>query len=248
MSEETATVPSAPEPAPAATVAEEPKPEIKAEPDWKAAYQGIQRTLNKRDERIEALVGQLASRTAPLESGMDTLLQQQLGEDGYKAHQEKQRIQTERQQALAAAQAAQQFIPQSIGVIAQTMRLAGVPEGDIQEVFAAARDTVNAEDWASTVGAGAKAALDKARAQETTKAQAQAKARSQEEIAVEANALAERTLRARGIDKVDLGKGQSSSDRGFVSKVKAIDRSTPEGEAVFQQMMKDAKRGTMQVS
>jgi len=247
VAEETATVPEA-APAPiegAATAQTEPKPEQK--PDWEAAYKGIQRTIAKRDQRIEQLVGELQSRTAPLESGMDVLLKAQLGEEGYKAHVQEQQAQSERTQALAAAQTAQQYIPQSINVIAETMRLAGVADADIQQVFAVAADAANVQDWASAVKAGTQIAIAKAKASETAKAETAVKANSQKEIAAEANALAERTLRAKGIDKVDLGKGQTVADRGFVSKVKSIDRNTTEGEAEYQKMLKEAKRGTLQV-
>lgn len=246
MSEETATAAETEAPAgPAATPAPEPKPETKPAPDWEAAYKGLQRAVGKRDQRIEDLSRQLEARTDPLRTDLDVLLKQQLGEEGYKAHQETRRTQAERAQALAAADAAKEYIPQSIAVIAETMRLAGVDEADIQQVFASASDAANVQEWAAAVKAGTGVAVAKAKAREAAKVEASAKAKDQSEIAAEAQALAERTLRTKGIDKVDLGKGQSAADRGFVSKVKGIDRSTPEGEAAFQQMLKSAKRGTL---
>ena len=245
MSDETtATAQTTAEPAKADTAVVEPKP---AQPDWEAAYKGIQRTINKRDQRIEGLVQQLEARTAPLQSGVDLLLKQQLGEEGYKDHQEAQRLGQERADALAAAKTANEYIPQSIAVIAETMRIAGVPETDIQSVFQSASDTSNVAEWATAVKIGTKAVIEKAKAQEKTTVETQARAKNQDEVKAEAEVLAEQTLRAKGIDKVDFGKGTGNADRGFVSKLKGIDRNTAEGEADFQKLMKEAKRGTLNV-
>ncbi len=191
---ETDTEPKAVEPSPEATPAADPKPEVQT--DWEKAYKGLQTTVNRQHTRIEQLQGQLgtvAGTASSTKEGVDVLLKQSLGEDGYKAHQESQRNEAERAAALA----------------------------------------------------GTQAAIAQAKEAEATKTQAQTKAKNQEEIKAEADALAERTLRTKGIDKVDLGKGQSISDRGFVSKVRGIDRNTPEGEAEWQALRKEALRGTL---
>lgn len=251
MSEETATVTTGTEPAPAATGTEGPKPETPPAPDWERAYKGLQTNLNRRDQRIEQILSQnqaLVGAVETLKGDLDVVLKQSIGEDGLKDRQAERQVQQERQQALAAAQTAQQFIPAAIDVMASTMRAAGVPEVDIQAVFAAARDTTSVAEWSEITKAGTAAVLAKARASEGTKLEGQLKAKSQEEIKAEANALAERTLRTKGIDKVDLGKGQSATpERSFIARLKSIDRNTPEGEAEFQKIRKDVSRGTLQV-
>ena len=247
MSDETATSQEVKEPAPAVTDPSEAKPET----DWEKAYKGLQTNYNRLHQTTAELRQRIASvegTASSVKGDTETLLKQTLGDEGFKTHQQEQRQESERQAALAAAQTAQQFIPQSISVIAETMRLSGVPEAEIQQVFANATQTTSVPEWAAVVKAGTHAAITKAKAQEATSVEAKVKASNSEEIAAEANALAERTLRAQGIDKVDLGKGQSIKDRGFISKVKSIDRSTPEGEAAWQSLRKEAMRGTLKTT
>lgn len=257
---ETATAPEAAAPAPeAATAPEAPKPEAteapapaKPEPDWEKAYKGLQTNYNRLFQSNEELRRQIqttAGTSQRVSQDVDVLLRTQLGDDGYKQHLEARQAQAERQQALAAAQAAQEFIPQSINVMAENMRAAGVPEQEIGTVFAAAANTPNVKEWAEAVKSGSAAAIAKAKASIEQRVQSEVRAKNEAEIEAEANARAERTLRAKGIDKVDLGRGQSRTpERSFVERVRAADRSTPEGEAAFQALMKEAKRGTLKTS
>ncbi len=253
MSDETATAAPVTEPAPAATGTEAPKPEDQAKPapDWEVAYKGLQTSLNKRDRHIDNILLQnqtLMGAVEALKGDLDVVLKQTVGEDGLKARQAERAIAQERSQALAAADTAKQFIPAAIDVMASTMRAAGVAEQDIQAVFLAAKDTANVAEWSEATKSGTVAALAKAKAAESAKIESAVKAKSQEEIEVEANGLAERTLRTKGIDKVDLGRGQRQNPQtSFIERVRSIDRNTPDGEAEFQKIRKDVARGTLQI-
>jgi hypothetical protein len=245
--EQTATVAPVVEPAPAATTPEPPKPEApaKTEPDWQVAYQGLQRSVNKRDQRIENILTQnqaLLGAVETLKGDVDTVLKNTVGEEGLKTRQAERQAISERQEALAAANTAKEYIPASINVMAATMRAAGVPEPEIYQIFKAASEIPTVAEWGEATQTLTTAAIARARASESTKAQA----KSQEEVKVEANALAERTLRTKGIDKVDLGRGQSQTpERNLVERIRSIDRNTPEGETQWQNLRKDVMRGTL---
>jgi hypothetical protein len=250
---EAATTPPAAEPATAVTPATEPKPEAteapKPAPDWEKAYKGLQTNYNRLFESNADLKRQVQTQVGTSQSmrgDLDVLLKTQLGDDGYKKHLETRQADSERQQALAAAQAANEYIPQSINVIAETMRASGVSEKEIEQVFLAAANSPSVRDWAETVKAGTSAAIAQSRAKSEQSVEAKVRASSQENIQAEAEVLAEKTLRAKGIDKVDLGRGQSRTpERSFIERVRSIDRNTPEGEAAFQKMFKESQRGTL---
>lgn len=247
--QESATAPEAAAPAPqVATAPEASKPEAtetqqpKQETDWKKAYAGLQTNYNRLFESNADLKRQInASR-----SDMDALLKVQMGEDGFKAHVASRQAETERQQALEAARAAQEYIPHSITVVAQTMKAAGVPQQKIETIFTDAAKQPSAAEWAASVAAASSAAIADARTESEQRIASEVKAKSQDEINAQAQALAERTVRAKGLDKVDLGRGQSRTpETSFIERVRAADRSTPEGEAQYQAILREAKRGTL---
>lgn len=252
--QETATAPEAAAPAPeAATAPEAPKPEAtpapKPETDWEKAYKGLQTNLNRVQQtnaELRQRIDQMAGHLNSTAGGVDKLLRAQLGDEGYQQEVAARKADTERQQALQAAQAAQEYVPQSINVIAANLRAVGVAEKDIESVFTSAANTASVGEWAETVKVGAAAAIAKAKSDLEARVAEQVKAKSKDEIQAEAEALAERTVRAKGIDKVDLGRGQSRTpERSFIERIRGIDRNTPEGEAEFQKIKKEADRGTL---
>lgn len=230
---------------PAPVAGETPGAEVKPERNWQAAYETLSKTVNKRDIRTEQILAQnqsLVGAVETLKGDVEVLLKQAVGEDGLKVRHQEQQASTERQQALAAAATAQQFIPAAVNVMAATMRAAGVPEPEIVQIFRSASEIPTVAEWSEATQQMTSAAIGRVKASEGVKAAA----KSQDEVKAEANALAERTLRTKGIDKVDLGRGQSQTpERSLVERIRSIDRNTPEGEANWQNLRKDVMRGTL---
>lgn len=247
--QETATAPEAAAPAPEAATApsEEPKPEATTAPtqqetNWEKAYKGLQTNLNRVQQTNAELRRQLSAQGGSI----DTLLRQQLGEDAYKQHVQEQQFAQQQQQALEAATIAREYVPHAIAVVSETMRAAGVPEKEIENIWVSAGNAATSAEWAATVKAGTAQAIAKAKSDLEARVAEQVRAKSKDEIQAEAQALAERTVRASGIDKVDLGRGQSRTpERNFTERLRSIDRNTPEGEAEFQKLKKEAVRGTL---
>lgn len=240
MSEETVTEPVAAEPAAPATPPEAPKPE--PEPDWRAAYVGLQHSQNKAYKRIDDVLAQnaaLADAIAALKEGQGAVLRQTVGEEEAKKLEQTQQERTERAAALRAAQSSQQFITAAIDVTANAMRAADVPEAEIQRVFLSARDTSNTREWHEVVTAQAAAAIAQAKATLIQRHEASKKAKTDKEVKAEAEALAQRQLKAAGIDKIDTAKG--ATHVSLVEKIRTVDRNSPE----FARMLADAKAGRL---
>jgi hypothetical protein len=253
VSEETttATAPTSVAPAPvAATTVAAPEPAKPVEPSDSvpmAAYKGAQRVIDRVQRRNDDLLAQnttLANTVGSLKEDLDILLKQNLGDEGYQARVKERALSQERQAALAAANTAEQFIPAAIDVMASTMRAAGVSETDIKQVFASARETSSVAEWSEATKQGMTAAITKVKATVTQQVEQQVRAKSADEVKAEATALAEHALRAKGMDKVDLGQG-TGANRDLASRIKTLDRSTEDGEAQYQRILKDAKAGRL---
>lgn len=242
MSAEVPATPEAPaEPAPAVTAPEPAKPE---EPDYRAAYVGLQRSQNKLHRRLEDVSGQnaaLAETIRVLKDGQQAILKQTLGEDEAKALEAREATASERAASLRAAQAGQSFIVAQTGMYLETLAEVGVNPNDTTIDWA--RDAGSVEEWRERVGPSIRAAIKRAIATRIQQHELSLKAKTAKEVEAEAEALTQQQLKAAGVDKIDTAKGSSTGT--FADRVRNMDRSTPEGEARFQKMLTDAKRGTL---
>lgn len=239
----TASEPAAEQPTEAATPPEQPKAEEpKPEPDWRSAYVGLQRTVNKLHSRNEDLSRQNLEIAEALKTVKETtslLAKSSLGEDEVRALEARQAQAAERAAALQAAQTAQQFVTASMGAVVKVMETAGVPPKDIEEVLLGAKQTTNVSEWAETVNALATAKIAKAKEAELRKIEEGFRAKSQKEVQEEARALAERELKKAGVDQIDTGKGTSPSS--LRDRIRDMDPGSPE----FQQLVEQVKSGRL---
>lgn len=248
MSDETVTPVTAPEPAAeqpieAATPQAEPKAEDpKPEPDWRSAYVGLQRTVNKLHSRNEDLSRQnfdIAEALKTVKETTSLLARSSLGEEEVKALEARQAQASERAAALQAAQAAGQFVTASLGTLVKVMESAGVGAKDIEEVLLGAKQTSNVSEWAETVNALASAKIAKAKETELRKIEEGFRAKSQKEVQEEARALAERELKKSGVDQIDTGRGTATSS--LSEKIRDMDPGSPE----FARLVEMAKSGRL---
>jgi hypothetical protein len=244
MPEEPTATPEVPaaEPSPEATApAPEPaKPEPKPEPDYRAAYVGLQRSQNKLHTRVEDVLSQnrlLADTVKALKEGQQAILKQTVGEDEANAIAVREVQARERTAALEAAQTATQLIGVQAGLFLETLKEAGVNPDDPSIDWA--RDASNVQEWAERVGPSVKAALRNANEARIRKTEEGLKAKSQKEIREEAEALTQRQLKEQGVDRIDTGKGSSTAS--FLQRIREVDVNSPE----FARMLNDAKAGRL---
>lgn len=244
----TAQTPPAEPAVPAATAPVElPKPE-KQEPDWRAAYVGLQTNLNKSHARQEDLLRQnaaLADSLVAIKKSQDALALQQIpDEESKKAYLERQAVEAERAAAKRAAESASQFIEVQTTLLLETLETAGVPRAEFPELFKVGATAANPSEWAEAVRPAViariqkqKAAYDKA----VQEAEAKGAAKTQAQIKVEAEELARRSLKEAGVDKIDTAKGSGSSN--FLERVAALKPGTPE----FEDFKRRALQGTLNI-
>ena len=228
-------VEATPEPTPNPEPAPEPKPQ---EPDYRAAYVGLQRTVNKLHARNEDILRQnrdLASAVEAIKTGQSAILRQTLGEDEAKALEAKQAQAIAQSAQLEAARAAEQYIVSQTALFLEVLTEAGVDPNAIDW----AKDASNVQEWAQRVGPSVKAAVRQANESRIKKATETVRAKSAKEIEEEAEALAQRRLKAAGVDKIDTAKGAGTTS--FIDKIRDMDAGSPE----FQRMIELAKSGRL---
>lgn len=224
-----------------------PEPVTQPEPDWRAAYVGLQRTVNKSHQRNEALTQQnvaLVDTIGSLKGDLDTLLKRSMPEEEFKALETQRTQQQERAAAMAAAGNLQGFVVAQTGIFLDVLRASGIDPND--PTIDWARDAGNVTEWRERVGPSITARIQRASAERVQQHEATLKAKTAKEVEAEGRALAERELKARGVDKIDTAKGGRSTG-SFVEKLRSLDRNTPEGEAEYQRIRKDVHRGTLAV-
>lgn len=246
MSAEVPATPEQPaEPAQAVTAPAPAKPE-RQEPDYRAAYVGLQRSQNKLHRRLEDVSGQnaaLAETIRVLKDGQQAILKQTVGEDAAKEIEAKEATASERAASIRAAQAGQNFILAQTGLFLDTLKAVGVDPND--PAIDWARDAGSVDEWRERVGPSVVARIQRANEQRIQQYEQSLKAKTQKEVEAEAEALTQQQLKAAGVDKIDTGKGSGTAS--FADRIRNMDRSTPEGEQRFQKMLMDAKRGTLKV-
>lgn len=242
MSSETPITPEpAAEPSPEVTAPEpaNPEPAPKPEPDWRAAYAGMQRSMNKLHTRESDLLNQnsaLVGTVDSLKQDMDVLLKQTVGDEEFEKRVANREVQQERMAALQAAQAGQQFITTATSLYIDALNEVGVPR-QVQDVIfvTAGNNAHNAAEWAEQVGPAVKYAIQQANQQRIQQHEASLKAKTSKEVEAEANALTENALKAAGVDRIDTAKGTGASN--YVDRVRALKYGTPEYD--------DWKRGVL---
>ena len=215
-----------------------PEPTPPQDPDYRAAYVGLQRTVNKLHSRNEDVLRQnreLASAVETLKVGQSAILRQTLGEDEAKALEARQQAAATQSAQLEAAKAAEQYIVSQSALFIEVLQEAGVDPKSIDW----ARDASNVTEWAQRVGPSVKAAVRSANEQRIRQAAASLTAKSQKEIKEEAEALAQRQLKEAGVDRIDTAKGTGRST--FAQRIQDMDANSDE----FKKMMNDAKAGRL---
>lgn len=224
-------------PAPEAPKAEAPKPE---EPDYRAAYVGLQRTVNKLHSRNEDLSRQNSEIAEALKSVKETtklLATQNLGAEQVQALEERQRVAAERAAALQAAQSLEQSMQATIGLLDRVMASAGLSEEDRKAVYLGARSASGIHEWTEAVHALASQQMAKVIESRAREAAGKVTAKNAAEIKAEAEALAERKVRESGADKIDTSKG--SSPTRLSDRIRDMDVNSDE----FKKFYADAVAG-----
>lgn len=218
MPEETVTTPVEANPPAAVTPQAAPKPEAPAEvreqPDYEAAYKGLQRTVNKLHSRNEDLQRQNAEIADSLKAVRETtnlLATQNLGPEQVKALEARQVAAAERAAALRASQTQEDFVKAQTGIFIDALKTAGIDPADPEIDWG--RDARDLQEWQERFGSSVTKKLEKAIASRISQAEAGIKARTAAEIKAEAEALAARAVKEAGIDKVDTGKGGGTSKK-----------------------------------
>jgi hypothetical protein len=232
MSSEVPATPETPtaEPAPAVTAPEPAKPEAQAqpEPDYRAAYVGLQRSQNKLYKTVEATRAEnraLIEVVDTLKKGQDALLKQSVGDDEFakiRAQEEQGKLQAA---SLQAAQNAERMIVSQTRIFIGLLQEAGVDPNTVDW----ASDANGPDDWAERVNASVRQAVRAAKEQSLRKHEATIVAKSRREVEAEAEALTQRNLKEAGVDRIDTARGSGSSS-SYVEKVKNLKFGTPEYE------------------
>lgn len=226
MSEETVTTPQA-NPATVTPVEEpkaEPKPEPKPEPDWQAAYKGLQTTVNKlhaRDEAVARKESEVAESLRQIREMQTVMARQALGPEQAARLEAQQRYQAERAAALAAAQTTEAALTAQMGMFIDTLKSVGVDPTDPEIDWA--KDTNDVQEWQSRVSASVQKKIAVVIAKRISQAEEGIKAKTAAEIKAESEALAARIAKESGIDKVDTGKGGTTSSGKSVAEMSEVE-------------------------
>jgi len=238
MPEETVTTPQSAEPGAPATPPQEPKAEVqpqKPDTDWRAAYVGLQTTVNKLHARDE----EIARREAEVQQTLRAIAHQTLGPEQAQKLEAQQRYQQERQAALTAAQKAEAYIVAQGSLFVDTLKAAGIDPADTDIDWA--RDARDVQEWQQRVGPSIQKKIADTIAKRISQAEEGIKAKTATEIKVEAEALAARAVKESGIDKVDTGKS------GMTSKAKSVaEMNDSEFAAYSEQKRQERDRRRMQ--
>ena len=234
----TAEAPAAEPQAEATPAVEAPKADAPTEPDWRAAYVGLQRSQNRLNKRVEDVLGQntaLADTVKFLKEGQTAILKQTVGEDEVARMNAREREAQERSAALQAAQAASQFVQAQTGLFIEALQEAGVDPNTIDWQ----KDSSNVQEWTERMRPVIKTALRNANAERIRKTEEGFKAKSAKEVKEEAEALTQRQLKEAGVDRIDTARGGSPTT--FAQRIAEIDPGSPE----FAKMLMDAKAGRL---
>lgn len=218
----------------------EAQPEPKQDPDWQAAYVGLQRTVNKAHARTEDVLRQNAALAEALKEVKETtglLARQTLGEDEVKALESRQAQAQERAAALAAAQSAGQFISAQTGLFLDVLKAAGIEPTDPEIDWG--RNARDVQEWRDRVGPSITARLEKANADRIRRYEEGVKAKNQKEVQAEAEALAQQQLKEAGVDRIDTAKG--SGPTRLADRIKDMDTNSEE----FKKFYSDATSGRL---
>lgn len=233
--ETTATPEPVVEPAPAATTTEPAKPEEpKPEPDWQAAYKGLQRTVEKLHKSQEAVRDQnvtLVETVKILKEGQSAILKNSLGEDEARAFDDRQKQAEQQAQAVRAAQAAEKLVKVQTDLYLELLEDVGVDPKTVDW----ASDATSPDEWLERVKPNIKSAVKKSIETNLRKAQEGIEAKTKKEIAAEAEALAQQQIKEAGVDKIDTGKGNSTSS--MAERIARLDPSSPEFKKFYDDVM-----------
>ena len=220
----------------------EPQPEQKAQPDWEAAYVGLQRSQNRVYGKLNNVLKQnavLADTVKVLKDGQGAILRNTLGDDQARSFETQTRQAQERNAAMQAAQAAENYIRGTTSVLLDALEEAGVNAQDPNVDWG--RDASDVNEWVERVRPSVRAAIRKANEQRVRSAEEGFKAKSAKEVKAEAEALTQRQLKEAGVDRIDSGRG--SSPGTFASRIRDMDANSPE----FQKLIEDAKSGRLRI-
>jgi hypothetical protein len=231
-SEVPATPEPAAEPAPQATPPVQaeavPAPEQKPqEPDWRAAYVGLQRNLDRSQKRTEDVLSQnreLLGAMKVLQGDTTELVRSTLGEDKAKEMAARNAQAMAQEAARRAADAAQNLAQAQANVILGALQAAGIRPDD--PAIDWANNASSVEEWQSRVIPSVQARIQQANEQRLAKERETITAKSKAEIRAEAEALTARTLKEQGVDKIDTARGTSSTN--LVERIRSLKPGTPE--------------------
>lgn len=233
------TEPQVAEPQAAATpTVEEPKPEVTKpeEPDYRAAYVGLQRTVNKLHTRNEDLQRQNVEIAEALKSVKETtklLATQSLGPEQMQALEARQHFQAERAAALQAAQRAEQFIATQTSVFLDTLKAAGINPDDPELDWG--KDARDVQEWGERIGASVQRKLAKTIEAKLKEAEGKVSAKQSAEIKAEAEALAQRQLKESGVDHIDTAKG--SAPTRLADRIRDMDPNSDEFKKFYSDVL-----------
>lgn len=210
------------------------------EPDYRAAYVGLQRSQNKLNKRVEDVLAQnavLADTVKTLKDGQTAILRHTVGEEEAKAIETRQVIASTQAAQLRAAQSAEQLIVAQTGLFLEVLQTAGIdPQSkDIDW----AQDASSPQEWAQRVGPSIKAAIQRVEEGKAKKFEDNYKAKSAKEIAAEAEALAQRMTKESGVDHIDTAKGGAATST--VQRILNLKPGTPE----YKQFEADVAAGRL---
>lgn len=220
--------PTPPVQAEAVPAPEQPKPEPPKETDWRAAYVGNQTNLNKLHARVDNLLEQnkgLAAAITSMKSGQNELVKATLGDDKAREMAARDAQNMAQEAARRAATAAQTLLETQAGLLLDALSAYGIDPKD-PEIDWAQDAGLDVQQWGQRVGASVKAKIQKVTEQRLAKERETITAKSRAEIKAEAEALTDRTLKASGVDRIDTGKGQASTD--LIERIRNLKPGTPE--------------------
>ena len=207
---------------------EQPKPQ---EPDYRAAYVGLQTNLNKAHARVEQVLEQnkgLAAAITSLKSGQNELVRATLGDDKAREMAARDAQNMAQEAARRAATAAQTLLETQAGLLLDALSAYGIDPKD-PEIDWAQDAGLDVQAWGQRVGASVKAKIQKVTEQRLAKERETINAKSRAEIKAEAEALAARTLKESGVERIDNGKGQASTN--LIERIRNLQPGTPEYRA-----------------
>lgn len=233
--------PPAAEPSPEVTAPPEPAKaeEPKApEPDYRAAYVGLQRSQNKLYKRVEDVLSQnavLADAVQVLKKGQTAVLRHTLGNEQAAALEAQDAQARERAASMRAANDARNYMISQTEVMIEALQAAGVDPRSIDW----AKDAADVDDWKQRVKPAVVSAIQSANESRIRKFEQDLRQKTSKEIKEEAEVLTQRQLKEQGVDRIDTAKGGGSSS--FVDRIR---NASPEE---MQNLMKQARAGKLKI-